>query len=61
MLNAFLVQRIRKEEERHRERDFLRPSLERSLLRERWPESPEDADRDSAGERGLVILEWDET
>jgi hypothetical protein len=60
MLDVFIIQKIREEEERRRERGFHRPSLEESLPRDEWPEGPEDADGRSTGKRGVVIIERDE-
>jgi len=61
MLDAFIIQKIREEEERRRERGFHRPSLEETLHREEWPEDPEGEDHRSTGTRGVVIIERDES
>jgi len=59
MLDAFIIQKIREEEERRRERSFDRPSLEEYLPQEHEPEVSEDTGGRSGERRGVVIIERD--
>lgn len=60
MLDAFIIQKIREEEQRRREAERRRPSLEESWPQEDRPDQEREGPGDSSGERGVLIIERDE-